>query len=183
MKKLDLDGMSFIKNKIESKFFNTNIDINTPAEKQVLFEQYKMLVDSAQKSEERRKDLNSIFLTINWIFFTVLSQMTHLNDIKSGSILVLGVLLIIATIISIHWLVLISSYKRLNYINYALIRSFENLLPTSIFSLKTDIMAELDTGANKGNVILEKETLIPKLFLAIYLIYLGIVVLNYSRLV
>jgi len=178
MKKLDLDGINLIKNKIESKFFNPNIDINKAGEKQIFFDQYKMLVDSAQKSEERRKDLNSIFLTINLIFFTVLSQMTHLNDIKSGSNLVLGVLLIIATICSIHWLVLISSYKRLNYINYALIRSFENLLPTTIFSLKTDLMAELDEGSNKGNVILEKEMLIPKLFLTIYLVYLGIVVLN-----
>ena len=181
MKKLNLDGMQFIKDKIELKLFNSNLDVNTPAEKAMLFEQYKMVVESAQKIEERRKDLNSIFITINWIFFTVLSQMTHLNNVQFSSVLALAVLLIVAIVVSIHWLIVISSYKHLNYINYALLRSLENLLPTAVFSLRTDIMSELEE-AEKGNVILEKETLIPKLFLIIYFIYLGIVVFNYANL-
>jgi len=176
-KKLDLDNMSLIKNKIESRLLNMQIDMKIPTEKQVLFDQYKMLVESAQKTEERRKDVNNIFITINWIFFAAFSQMVHLNEVKAGSALMLGFLLIVAILISVHWLVLIDSFKRFNFINYSLIQFFENLMPTKVFSLRTDLLAELEEGgANKGNVILEKETLIPKLFLALYTIYLGTIV-------
>jgi hypothetical protein len=173
MKKLTLESMILIKNKIESKLFNGHVNFNNPTEKQEFFDQYKMIVESAQKTEERRKDVNNTFITINWIFFAAFSQMVHLNEVKAGSALMLGFLLIVAIFISIHWLVLIDSFKRLNFINYSLIQSFENLMPTMVFSLRTDVMAELEGGANKGNVILEKETLIPKLFLILYTIYLG----------
>ncbi len=175
VKKLNLESINLVRERINAKLFNYSLEVKHTGETPFFFEQYKMLVDSTQKIEERRRDSNTIFITVNSIFFTVLTQVTHFSEIKFDNLLIVNLLLAIGVIICWNWLSLISSYKIFNYVNYAMIDSFENRLPVCLFSLRTDIIAELEEVAEKGNVLLEKETLIPKLFLSIYLIYMVVI--------
>ena len=73
-KTLDLDVCVLVNARIEALLINTAFDKTNPSIQNVLFEQYKLLVDSSQKNEERRRDSNNIFLAINSIFVTVLTQ-------------------------------------------------------------------------------------------------------------
>ena len=73
-KTLDLDVCVLFNARIEALLINTAFDKTNTSIKNVLFEQYKRLVDSSQKNEERRRDSNNIFLAINSIFVTVLTQ-------------------------------------------------------------------------------------------------------------
>lgn len=169
-KTLDLDVCALVNARIEALLINTAFDKTNPSIQNVLFEQYKLLVDSSQKNEERRRDSNNIFLAINSIFVTVLTQSIHRGTLKLENILVLSLLLFGGAIICWDWLNLINSYKCSNYINYSVLNFLERSLPAHIFSLRVDIMNELDGESEKGSVILKKETLIPKLFFCIYLI-------------
>lgn len=178
-KKLDLEAYNLIKKKIDEILLDPSHDLADPKNQQTLFEQYKLLVDSSQKTEERRKDSNNIFIAINSIFLTFLTQITHFTELNFEKFLVLTLLLFIGVIICWDWFRLINSYKHFNYINYSLIYAFERTLPARVFSLRTDIISELDEPAEKANAILKKETIIPKLFLMIY-ITLFIIVLFFS---
>ena len=168
-KKLDLDACNFVNTRIEGSLINSGIDTNNPAIQNVLFDQYNLLVDSAQKNEERRRDSNNIFIAINSIGVTVLTQSVHIEKLKLETVFIFTLLLLAGIIICWDWLRLINSYKHSNYINYSVLNFLERSLPARVFSLRTDIMNELDGNSEKASVILKKETLIPKLFLGIYI--------------
>lgn len=176
-KKLDLESYNLIKKKIDEMLLDPSQDLSNPANRQTLFEQYKLLVDSSQKVEERRKDSNNIFIAINSIFLTFLTQVTHFTELNFEKFLVLCLLLFIGVIICWDWFKLINSYKQFNYINYSLIYTFERILPARLFSLRTDILSELDEPDEKANAILTKETIIPKLFLMTYITLFFIVLI------
>ena len=178
-KKLDLESYNLIKKKIDDMLLDSSQNLSDPATRQTLFDQYKLLIDSSQKMEERRKDSNNIFIAINSIFLTFLTQITNFAELNFEKFLVLTLLLLIGIIICWDWFRLINSYKQFNYINYSLIYTFERILPARVFSLRTDIISELDEPAEKANALLKKETIIPKLFLMVY-IMLFIIVLFFS---
>ena len=168
-KKLDLDVYNFVNARIEGCLINSGFNINNAEIQKILFEQYKLLIESAQKNEERRKDSNNIFIAINSIGVTVLTQSVHVGPIKLESAFIFSLLLMAGIIVCWDWLSLINSYKNSNYINYSVINFIERTLPSRVFSLRTDIMNDLDENSEKASVILKKETLIPKLFLGIYM--------------
>ncbi len=169
-KKLDLDTCALVNARIEGLLINPAIDKTNASIRNIFFEQYKLLVDSSQKNEERRRDSNNIFIAINSICVTVLTQSIHRGTLKLDNFLVLSLLLFGGIVICWDWLNLINYYKYRNYINYSVLSFLERSLPARIFSLRVDIMNELDGESEKASVILEKETLIPKLFFCIYLI-------------
>ncbi|MDB6096230.1 MAG: hypothetical protein JWM09_508 [Francisellaceae bacterium] len=138
-----------------------------------VFEQYKMLIDSANKSDDRRGGTNSFFTTINGIFVPYLINTFPLGNHSNGKLVVLFILIGVGLIISSEWLSIIKANKKLNYINYTAIKAFEQKLHSKVFSLKSDLLAE-HTELPKANVLLAKEAIIPKLFIGIYVVYLGL---------
>ncbi len=174
-KKLDLGSYNLIKKRIDELLIDPSQDLSNPSRQQTLFEQYKLLVESTQKSDERRKDSNNIFIAINSIFLSFLTQVTHFSELNFEKFLILSLLLFIGIIICWDWFRLINAYKHLNYINYSLIYAFERIFPSRVFSLRTDIISEIDEPTEKANTLLGKETIIPKLFLIIYLMLFFIV--------
>jgi hypothetical protein len=143
--------------------------------RQLLFEQYKLLVDSAHKNEERRGNSNNIFIGINTVLVSILIQIhpDQLSKAEINYIPPLSFLILIGILISWEWLKVIASYKRLNSLNYSLIENFETYLPTYVFSLRGKMETEEDDlkRSSRANVILIRENLLPKAFLLIYSIY------------
>lgn len=179
-----------IKDRIEQKLSNNESPI-FPREanevlfsnKQFAFEQYKLLVDSSHKIEERRSGTNSIFLGLNTLLASFLIRPSQLTDLKIMDIPFLIVLVLIGIFISWDWIKVTEAYKRLNFINYCMIQSFEKKLPTNVFSLRGEIeegMAEEPkSSGSKANIILIRENLLIKLFLLFYFLYL-ITILFYT---
>ncbi|HEV2524678.1 MAG TPA: hypothetical protein VGU44_06060 [Gammaproteobacteria bacterium] len=87
---------TLVKNKIAAELVNTNFDPDSRnadqflfSNKQVMFEQYKMLVDSAHKAEERRGVSNNIFLGINGLlasFFVFPEKIIHIQIMESHDV-------------------------------------------------------------------------------------------------
>lgn len=169
-----------IKNKIAQKLINSDFDPN--AKNSVFIDQYKLLIDSAHKIEERRGGSNNIFLGINTLLASFLVRPAQLTSLHLKDLPLLILLVSIGIFISWEWLKVTASYKKLNFINYSLISSFEKFLPTYIFSLRGEIEAEQEEErkpTNKANIILIKENLLPKAFILLYFIYLLTILIHY----
>ena len=152
--------------------------------KQTMFEQYKLLVDSSHKIEERRSGSNSIFLGINTLLASFLIRASQLFEMQIKDATMLIFLSLIGMFICWDWLKVTASYRQLNYINYSLIHAFEKLLPTYVFSLRAEIEVEQSEQKSTGraNVILIKENILPKIFILFYLIYfVTIIVIIFKR--
>lgn len=169
-----------ILDRISKDLINGPVDINYQGEHEVTFsnksimvEQYKLLVDSSHKIEERRGASNNVFIGINTILVSVLANSPKLIKIEIYYIPLIALLGFIGILISYDWLKVINSYKKLNFLNYALIHSLENLLPTYVFSLRAKLEAEEAEQKikNRGSSVLMNEKLLPKVFLSIYFIY------------
>ncbi len=184
---------SLIKEKVEQKLFNPAINCEQQgsdnqilfSNKQMMFEQYKTLVESAHKIEERRGGSNNFFVSINTIFLSfILVNPLKLPDIELQHMPLLALLILVGILIAWDWLRVMNSYKKLNLINYALIRTLEKTLPTFIFTLRGEIEAEEadQKPSNRANIILLKENILPKAFIFIYSIYfLTILYLSYRK--
>ena len=90
------------KDGISKRLINTNYDLTKRNEgefvfsnKQIMFEQYKLLVDSSHKIEERRSGSNSIFLGINTVLASFLIRPSQLFEmqIKDAPMLILLILI------------------------------------------------------------------------------------------
>ncbi len=142
-----------------------------------------MLVDSAHKIEERRGGSNNIFIGINTILVSVLVHLAQFTKIETSDMPLVPFLTLIGILISWDWLQVIGSYKKLNSLNYSLIKSFENLLPTRVFSLRGKMETEQPNSkpGTRANIILISENLLPKAFLSIYSIYFIIVLIIFCK--
>jgi hypothetical protein len=168
-----------VRSKISKKLINADFD---PAcigqnvvfsNKQIMLEQYKLLVDSAHKGEERRAASNNIFLSINSLIASFFIRPTQILNMQEKDIPISIFIGLIGMFISWEWLKVNASYKKLNFINYALINSLEKLFPANVFSLRAQIEIEPqeEKPTNVGSIILTKENLLPKAFFLLYLIY------------
>jgi hypothetical protein len=162
--------------RLENPVFNLKDRENNEflfSNKQIMIEQYKLLIDSAHKIEERRSASNNIFLGVNTLLVSFLVRPSQLTSMTARDIPLLIVLAAIGMFISWDWLKVTASYKMLNSVNYYMIQAVEKLLPMFMFSLRAEIEAEQGEkkASNRGNTILVKENLMQKAFLCFYIVY------------
>lgn len=143
------------------------------ADKSTMLEQYKLLVDSAHKIEERRAGSNNIFIGINTITALVITNYPKEADLRS---IILSTLAIVGILLAFYWLRVIGTYEKSNFINYCLIREFETLMPTKVFSLRAKL--EEDDLRHRANSVLKMERFLPKVFLFMYFVFLIITILD-----
>lgn len=181
---MDSDELKLIADEISKNLINKNFNpsdrIQNPEEfrnKDMMFEQYKLLVDSAHKIEDRRGGSNNIFIGINTILVSILVHLEQLGRVETSEMLLVPVLTFVGVLIAFDWLKVIESYKKMNSLNYSLIKSFENFLPTYVFSLRGKMEAEQPHAqpGTRANLILISENLLPKVFLLTYSIYFSVV--------
>ena len=147
--------------------------------KQLLFEQYKLLIDSAHKIEERRSGSNNIFLGVNTLLSSFIARPYQLFNIEWHEIPMLILLSLIGIFICLDWIKVTESYKILNYINFSLIKELEESFPSKIFSLRAELEQikfnnPKDKEQNKANIILINENILQKLFSCFYMVYIFI---------
>lgn len=109
--------------------------------KEHLFEQYKLYVESAEKTSDRRQHANNYFITINTalISFIGLSFQIKLLENLSWIKLVLALVGIIICVIFWH---LIRSYKQLNSGKFDVIHEIEKHLPLALYKYEWKILGE-----------------------------------------
>lgn len=87
-------------------------------EKEIEFEQYKLFIESAEKTSDKRITQNNIYLTINLAFISYIS--TQNFDIKQAVIMI-----IIGILICAIWFCTINNYSKRNKIKFEIINESE----------------------------------------------------------
>lgn len=136
-------------------------------DKQLYFEQYKILVESAEKVSDKRMSANNYFLTINTGLISlagllITSKIVSLNTLFIAFVGYLG-LAICAT-----WFFIVLSYKQLNSGKFKLIHKLEKELPIKLFA---DEWKELGEGKSLRKYIplSHIEVVVPVAFFVFYL--------------
>lgn len=103
-----------------------------------LFEQYRILVNSAQKISDRRTAANNYLLTVNSSLVTLFGLAASLKCPRP----IFAVIPAAGLLVSIAWWILIASYRRLNSAKFDVIHEFEDLLPAAVFRYEWSIATE-----------------------------------------
>lgn len=108
----------------------------------VLIEQFKLLVDSADKTSTRRQTANTLFVILNSGLVTFVGAQLLREDVPNsgkrfwigaGAALVAGLMMCLA------WAFQIKSYKLLNRVKFHIINNdFEPKMPAAFFSREWD---------------------------------------------
>lgn len=87
--------------------------------KEINLEQYKMMVNSAEKNSDKRITQNNIYLTINLAFLSfVLTQQMKLSLLVITSF--------VGIVVCIIWYLTIINYAKRNKVKYDIINEIEN---------------------------------------------------------
>ncbi|OWK27002.1 MAG: hypothetical protein US76_00755 [Parcubacteria group bacterium GW2011_GWA2_38_13b] len=109
--------------------------------KEHLFEQYKLYVESVEKTSNRRQHANNYFITINTALISLIGLsfqikfFENLAGIKS-------VLALLGIIICVVFWFLIRSYKQLNTGKFAVIHEIEKNLPLALYKYEWEVLGE-----------------------------------------
>lgn len=107
-----------------------------------LFEQYRLLVESAEKVSERRKTANEFYLGVN----AFLVACFGIEDKVAGqSAYGLSAILGFGIVTCLLWFVALRSYRQLNSTKFSVILELEELLPARPFGNEWEIV-----GAQRG---------------------------------
>lgn len=140
-----------------------------------LFEQYKLFVESIEKTSDRRQQANNYFIAINTALISIIGLSFQLKIFDNISWLK-SLLCLLGIIICIIFWFLIRSYKQLNTGKFSVIHAIEKNLPLALYKHEWEILGE-GKERNKYYPFSHIELLIPWVFGAIYLI-LGIYFLS-----
>jgi len=136
--------------------------INTMEFSKLLFEQYKIYVDLADKVSQRRVTANSFFISVNVILITIASWFK--NDF--GSFLYL--ISVVGIIFSIFWFFTIRSYKQLNSGKFKVIHEIEAHLPLNLFKYEWEVLRSGKSFKSYW-ALSHVEQVIPIIFILLYL--------------
>ena len=138
-------------------------------EKQIYFEQYKILVESAEKISDKRMTANNFFLTLNTAFISLFGLMLTSTIITTQ--ILMNIILPLGIVLSFIWLLIILSYKQLNSRKFSLIHKLEKELPIQLFEKE---WKELGEGKNmkKYMPLSHVELCVQIIFLLFYLVLL-----------
>lgn len=133
-----------------------------------LFEQYKLFVESVEKTSDRRQAANNYFITINTALLPIIGLSFQVKIFDSAFWLK-SLLSFLGLLISIIFWFLIRSYKQLNTGKLSVIHEIEKQLPLALYKHEWDV---LDNGKdwNKYYPFSHIELFIPAIFGLIYLV-------------
>jgi len=142
----------------QKHLFNDTYGAN--GKEELLFEQYKLYVEMADKISHRRAISNAFFLAINTALISLVSYAAQLHS-------PIYLLNIAGLVLSILWFSIIRSYKNLNNAKYGIVNQIEEKLPLRPYSTEWDI---LKRGRNKKIYwpVTHVESWVPGIFAIIY---------------
>jgi len=126
----------------------------------LLFEQYKIAVEMADRISARREGANKLFLSANSIILVFIVTRQELSNIH----IFIG---IFGIVLSYIWASIIQNYRSLNSAKYAVILEMEEKLPWKVYG---DEWKKLKEGGDKKVyaklTVVEKK--LPHIFLVFY---------------
>lgn len=148
---------------------NTQNAIRSKNEKDLSFEQYKMIVDSINLLNNTREYSNPFWITVNGLTISGISYANTLADVTAAnktsliaSLVVLGYLFCLA------WVNYLNTLRKSLQIRFEILRELENYYPVKVFQ-----RAYQDLDQKEGKLSLTfNELLVPCIFLGAYTFFL-----------
>ena len=133
----------------------------------ILFEQYKMYVQTADNVSSRRVSTSRYLLTLSAALVAVygLQSSVFNHDYWALSIPVTSV------IVSLLWYKIIKSHGDLNSVKFELVHKLEQHLPAQLFTHEWRIIEE--KGSKSYTKVTDIERWVPFLFIALHVILAG----------
>jgi len=160
---------------IKEKLINIPEKENGDNYEKIVFGQYKLFVEMADRISSRRQLANSFFLSINTVLITVVGySVIKLTEFLHIS---LNITISIAGMILCYtWFRIIKSYKDLNTAKFKVIHEIEKLLPLSPYDAEWDAVG----SGNNPKLYLpftHIEMKIPWIFFSLYALSLVLIII------
>lgn len=132
-----------------------------------LFEQYKLYIESIEKTSDRRHQSNNYFITINTALISLIGLSFQIPMLEN-CVWFRIILSFLGVAICLNFYYLINSYKQLNTGKFAVVHEIEEKLPLALYKYEWEI---LEKGKNKKKYypFSHIELSIPKFFAFLYL--------------
>ncbi len=135
------------------------------------FEQYKLYVESIEKTSDRRQHANNYFITINTALISLIGLSFQVKILDDAPWIKL-IFSIVGIIICVVFWFLIRSYKQLNAGKFAVLHEIEQNLPIALYKHEWKVLGEGKKN-EKYYPFSHIELLIPWIFGSIYIFLLG----------
>lgn len=114
----------------------------TDSDRQLLLEQYKLLVNTSESLVSRRQTANTFFLSFNSVFLSGIGLLFKPGiSGQPGTVGVLA-LSISGILVCVAWIRLVRSYRQLNSGKFEVINQIEQHLPASMFCAEWDALGQ-----------------------------------------
>lgn len=150
---------------IEDLFNDDILDNN----QDLLFKQYQLFVEMADKISSRRTTMNNFFLSANSLFLVALGILVSSNLIHWASLV-----LVVAILFTISWWRLIKYYRELNKAKFEVINKIEEKLPAKGFTIEWEIKKTYKKPGKHSRIAFG-EMWIPKTLIGVYSAFLIII--------
>lgn len=145
------------------------IKIQDDEDRTTLLEQYKILVESINKINDVRENLNNWWTGINVALISVMAYFRSAEGLGcTQKQLFLWTIIVLGFVLCCSWLSSIFTIKKSIDIRNNMLFEFEKHLPAKIFTIA---ILEMGRKKNKGSLSL-KEAIVPALFLTGYAFFL-----------
>ncbi len=132
-----------------------------------LFEQYKIFIDSVEKTSDRRQQANNYFITINTALISLIGLSFQVNLFENSPWLKI-LFAVLGIVICFVFYFLIKSYKQLNTGKFAVIHEIEKHLPLALYKYEWKVLGE-GKDKTKYYPFSHVELWIPRIFGILYL--------------
>lgn len=139
-----------------------------------LFEQYKLYIESAEKTSDRRQQANNYFITINTALISLIGLSFQIEFFESLA-RIKSVLALVGIMICFIFWNLLRSYRQLNTGKFAVIHEIEETLPLTLYKYEWEVLGKGE-DKKKYYPFSHIELLIPWAFGIIYAILFIILV-------
>jgi len=104
-----------------------------------LFEQYKIYIESVEKTSDRRQQANNYFITINTALISFIGISSQITFFQNNNWIEILLSLIGVIICGAFWF-LIRSYKQLNTGKFEVIHKIEENLPLALYKYEWEVL-------------------------------------------
>ena len=138
----------------------------------ILIEQYKMYVESADKVSERRGQTNAFYISVLTALLVILSLIVEKNVFSEQSNLVFLTIGLLGVFLCLIWWFNIQSYKQLNSAKFKVIHDIEAHLPYACFDKEWDHLGR-GNDSKKYRKLTVIEKFVPLILSIPYLILIA----------
>lgn len=136
-------------------------------DKDLLFEQYKLFLQTSETLVQRRQNVNNFYITANTALVSLCGTIVAFHIDVKYKILIIILFSIIGMVLSFSWISILISYGNLNSSKMKIISILEKNLPASLFDAEWEVLTDR-LNNRKYRSYTDSEKRIPQVFFVIY---------------